>query len=193
MGCERQEIRNEVSECSHLISHFPDGFLIQKIEFGPEKWEVGFKWGFSRLKVSPLAMRTNVRRRSQNKSHLRGATQTEKKRGRLFFKVTEAIPIQLNWSRPSPGCPDVPFSRHSRFHPLLPCHILIYLNSPSPFLLSFPPFIAHGTIYSPEITGLPTAGQSIAIQPSRTQWFGIDILSVPSRYSSFTLTLLEDT
>ena len=65
----------------------------------------------------------------------------------------------------APGCPDVPFSRHSRFHPLLlPCHILIYLNSPHP--CSILPFIAHGTIYSPEITGLPTAGQSIAIQPS---------------------------
>ena len=37
-----------------LTSHFPHGNLIQKIEFCPEKWEMGDQWGFSRLKVYPL-------------------------------------------------------------------------------------------------------------------------------------------
>ena len=49
----KSEVRNEVLECSHPISHFPHGFLWQKIELGPEKWEMGFKWGFSRLKCGP--------------------------------------------------------------------------------------------------------------------------------------------
>ena len=43
MGCEKWDIRNEDYECSHLISHFPYGILMQKIELGPEKWEMGFK------------------------------------------------------------------------------------------------------------------------------------------------------
>ena len=108
-----------------------------------------------------------VRRRSPNKSHLRGATETAQ-------KWKEAAFLQSYWGNPNltqliPSCPDVPFSRHSRFHPS-PFHPLPYPDIsqfPTLPVSSFYPFlIAHGTIYSPEITGLPTAGQSIAIQPS---------------------------
>ena len=40
-----------------LTSHFlllAWHFETKKIELGPEKWEMGFKRGFSRLKVYPL-------------------------------------------------------------------------------------------------------------------------------------------
>ena len=55
MGCKKWEIRNKNLSCSHPISHFPDGILVQKIELGPEKWEMGTKSEFSSLKVRPLA------------------------------------------------------------------------------------------------------------------------------------------
>ena len=41
-----------------LTSHFSFpkwNFDTKKIELGPEKWEIGFKRGFSRLKCRPLA------------------------------------------------------------------------------------------------------------------------------------------
>ena len=88
-----------------------------------------------------------VRRRSPNKSHLRGATETAQ-------KWKEAAFLQSYWGNPNltqliPSCPDVPFSRHSRFHPS-PFHpspaISWYISIPHPsrfFLLSFPHCARH--------------------------------------------------
>ena len=58
MSNGKSEIGNEDLECSLLISHFPHGILkifwYKKIEFCPEKWEMGLKWEFSWLKCRPL-------------------------------------------------------------------------------------------------------------------------------------------
>ena len=66
MRSRNSETGNKDIECSHPISYFSHDILRQKnIELGPEKWEMGFKQGFLRLKVEILShglKQTNTKR-----------------------------------------------------------------------------------------------------------------------------------
>ena len=53
-GNEMWDMGNKKWGFIMLTSHFPHDILIQTIEFFPEKWEMGIKWGFSWLKCGPL-------------------------------------------------------------------------------------------------------------------------------------------
>ena len=80
-----------------------------------------------------------IRRRSQNKSHLRGAAKTNlaelRSKGGNGFSSKLLRQSQFNSIDPQlPRRPIFP-SLSIPFHPFFPCHILIYLNSPPLFPL----------------------------------------------------------
>ena len=56
MTCRKREVKNQKLEIRILNAHIPLPtwhFETKKIEFGPEKWKMGFKRGFSWLKCGP--------------------------------------------------------------------------------------------------------------------------------------------
>ena len=73
-GNEMWDMGNKKWGFIMLTSHFPHDISMQTIEFCPEKWEMGIKWGFSWLKCRPRVTHGNRqtrRKRTKDCSWLR--------------------------------------------------------------------------------------------------------------------------
>ena len=130
MTCRKREVKNQKLEIRILNAHIPLPtwhFETKKIEFGPEKWKMGFKRGFSWLKCGPqfalggwswtvlsyrvqrkvitsdlgrsylLPTRANARQRQISSRGNAGASETEQGQGRQEMK--SHFRLRENFSR----------------------------------------------------------------------------------------------